>query len=443
MSRITKLCILLAGSMQTYGWASTWPQFRGPMGNGVAQAVDIPMEWSAEQNVAWTRALPGAGWSSPVIARQRVWVTAAVHEGQARPKGFQEGVRSMGNFREASKNLKLTSFKVFCLDLNSGDILWESTPSETTPAFAIHPSNTYATETPVTDGKHVFAYFAAAGEVSCLGETGELLWKVKTGRHAFGNGFGSGSGLTLANNKLFLQCDNDEASYVMALDTRTGDEIWKQKRSSRTSWSTPMLWETGKGMDLVLAGSGHVTGYDLNTGGLRWKLKGLGGSFSGSPASDGTHLYFGNSGPRSTGPLVAISQAAQGERSFTPNRSEGWIAWSKSGAGPGLASPVAHEGFLYVINGSVLKCFEAQSGKRIYEERLPGASRVAASLWIAGESVFVLDEDGNTFVVRAGGRFELRRVNTLQDLFWATPSMVDNRLLLRGADNLYCISEGK
>lgn len=417
-----------------------WPQFRGPEGSGVTQS-SLAMIWSDSKNMEWSSSIPGAGWSSPVVSNGRIWLTTAVHEGQKRPLGFQAGARSMGTFRKDANNLKMTEFRVLCLNLDSGKTLWSATPSKAIPAFGIHPSNTYATESPVTDGEHVFVYFAAAGEVSCLDRDGKVLWKTATGKYGFGKGFGSGSGLAISDDLIFVQCDNDDSSYVLALDRVTGEERWKKDRDTRTSWSTPLVWKSGYGSHLVLAGAGHVTGYNPVDGELLWKLNGFSGSFSGSPAWDGDYLFFGNSGPRSTGPLIAVKGDASGELTMTRNQAKDWVIWSKSGAGPGLTSPVAHHGLLYVINGSVLKCYQGSTGKRLYEERLPGAGRMAASLLIAGDYLYALDEDGRTFVVKTGPAFECVSVNKIDDLFWSTPSVAGDRLLLRGADRLYCIKE--
>jgi outer membrane protein assembly factor BamB len=432
------ILLLLSASFAQGDSRSDWTQFRGPEGRGVTSS-SLALEWSGSNHVEWTSSVPGAGWSSPVVANDRVWLTTAVYPDQERPLGFQAGARSMGTFRQAADDLKMTEFKVICLDLNSGKTLWSATPSKAIPAFGIHPSNTFATETPVTDGEHVFAYFAAAGEVSCLSRDGDLVWKSTTGKYGFGNGFGSGSGLAISDGLVFVQCDNDDSSYVVALDTVTGEERWKKDRDTRTSWSTPLLWQSGYGSHLVIAGAGHVAGYNPADGELLWKLNGFSGSFSGSPAWDGDYLFFGNSGPRSTGPLIAVKGNASGELTMTRNQAKDWAIWSKSGAGPGLASPVAHQGLLYVINGSVLKCYQGSTGKRLYEERLPGAGRMAASLLIAGDYLYALDEDGRTFVVKTGPEFECVSVNKIDDLFWSTPSVAGERLLLRGADRLYCI----
>ena len=151
-------------------------------------------------------------------------------------------------------------FRLICLSLENGSLQWEKSLARKQPKYAIHPSNTYSTESPVTDGKHIFCYFATIGKVASVDLEGKLAWAVDVGAFPSGNGFGTGSSLTLSDGKLFIQCDNDKDSFVVALDTATGKEKWKRKRSSRTSWSTPFIWKQGKRTDLVICGSGTVTG---------------------------------------------------------------------------------------------------------------------------------------------------------------------------------------
>ena len=172
----------------------------------------------------------------------------------------------MGNYREAAKHLKQTEFKLLCLSLGDGSTIWDTTVETEIPAFGIHPSNTYATESPATDGDSVFVFFPAAGSASCLDQSGQIRWTYQSGRHQDGNGFGSGSGLAYHDGMVFLQCDNDEDSYVVALEADSGSEVWKAKRQSRTSWSTPVIWKTGQREELVVGGSGHLTSYNPKTG---------------------------------------------------------------------------------------------------------------------------------------------------------------------------------
>lgn len=424
------------------GNAADWPRFRGPDGSGRVSNQTFPSEWSDSKNVAWTAKIPGSGWSSPISTDGKVFVTTAVFDEQPGPKGFRGGVSSMRSYRQdGEKNRRATSFELHCLDLATGRNLWTRQVVEKTPSFIIHPSNTYATESPATDGERVFAYFGAAGVVAAFDLEGKPLWNKTIGRFVSGNGFGSGSSLAVDEGKVIVQFDNDSGeSFLAALDSKTGEQIWKSPRASRTSWSTPVVWNNSQCKVIVSCSAGMITGHDPGTGKSVWKVTRFDGSFSSSPAVTDSHIFFGNSGPGSRGPLAAVSAAAKGTQPLTLGQDSDWITWTRAGSGPGLASPVAHNGFLYVTGGNgILSCYRATDGELLYKERLPNASSVAASLWIAGDQLFALDENGKTFVLATGPDFEVKRTNQIKGLFWSTPSIAGDSLLLRSADKIHCI----
>ena len=253
---------LLAGTFFVCESLADWPQFRGPSGNGYLGELNHPTQWSMEENLAWSQSIPGGGWASPIIVGNRIFITTAVDSKNTKPLGHAGGVRNM----RGKKPTEPFDFKLICLNLEDGSTQWEKNIVQEQPEYAIHPSNTYSTESPVTDGKHVFCYFATIGKIAAVSLKGKLAWTVNIGAFPSGNGFGTGSSLALLEDTLFIQCDNDKDSFVVALDTATGKEKWKRKRSSRTSWSSPYIWKHEKRTDLVICGSGTVTGYDPATG---------------------------------------------------------------------------------------------------------------------------------------------------------------------------------
>ena len=429
------LALELLGSCLVPDAMADWLQFRGPAGNGHLGQMQHPLKWSAEQNLAWSQPLPGAGWSSPIVVGARVFVTAAVDAANTKPLGFTGGVRNM----RGKKPTQPLDFKLTCLSLQDGSVLWSTRLAREQPQFPIHPSNTYATESPTSDGKFIYCYFAAIGTVTAVDLEGNIAWSTQVGAFPSGNGFGTGSSLTRKGNRLFLQCDNDEASFIVALDTTNGKEAWKRERSSRTSWSTPFVWEHGARTDLVVCGSGTVSGYELTTGKTIWKLTNVSSSFTASPASDAEYLFFGNSGPASQGPLIAVSSEIEGEVRFTDDELPPGVAWAQKRAGPGMTSPVASGDYLYVCSRGILSCYEAKTGNRVYRSRLPKAKSIAASSWADENHLFLLDESGKTFVVKTGAEFNVVAENQLDDLFWSTPAITQSTLLLRGAEKLYCI----
>ncbi len=416
--------------------AQDWPQFRGPAGNGVQPTLQHPVNWGEEQNLAWSVALPGGGLASPVVCGDRVFVCCAVNA--TPPVSFADGVRDMRPQRPDGP----VQFQVVCLSLQDGSTTWTRTLLEQRPEYPIHASNSFATESPATDGERVYVYFAAIGIVAALDLQGNEVWRQEIGAYPTGNGFGSGSSLTIGDGKVFVQCDNDESSFVVAFDGKTGQQAWRQDRSGRTSWSTPLFWENEKRSELITCGSGFVTSYDPQTGAELWTLSGISSAFSASPASDDQRIYFGNSGPRSSGPLLAVSAGMQGNSNFEPNQEMQNLAWSKMQAGPGMSSPVVANGQLYIPGRGILTVYTATDGEVVFKERLPLKS-MAASLWADERRVFLMDENGTTLVLGTGPQMEILATNEIDDLFWSTPAVAGDALLLRGVKKLYCIRESR
>ena len=416
--------------------SADWQQFRGGVAGKFVE-LSHPLEWDADTNVAWSVPMNGSGWSSPVVVGDRVFMTAAVSEDGSRPKGMMAGVASMRSYRSA-KPVK-HRFVVSCLSLNDGSELWTRTVDEIVPPV-VHPSNTYATESPATDGERVFSYFATTGSLIAWDTDGEELWKKNVGSFRSGKGFGTGSSLAVSDGRLFLQCDNDESSFVVAYNAGDGEQLWRDERSTKTSWSTPLIWNTGAQNQLVTCGSGVVTSYDPAGGNILWRLSGIQSSFSASPSIDSDHIYFGNSGPMSAGPLVAVKAGTRGEVQLDKNFKSEKVAWSRTKSGPGMASPVVAQGYLYIPgSGGILNCYDAATGERVYRTRVPKMGTVVASLWADDDRVLILDENGSTNIIQTGSEFRILATNSIADLFWSTPAIAAKALLLRGVEKLYCI----
>ena len=397
-----------------------------------------PMKWNDDENLAWSAEIPGGGWSSPITVGDRVFLTTAVSSEGERPKGFGDGVSSMRSFFQSKPPESPYSFEVHCLSLASGESLWKTQVISRKPPHKIHPSNSYATESPVTDGKKVYAYFAAVGVVACLDLQGELLWSRDIGAYRTSSDFGTGSSLAMHDGKLFIQCDNEEKSFLCAMDSGSGEEVWRVDRDGRTSWSSPVIWNNRERTELVVCGAGNVSSYEPATGIVFWTLTGTGGAFSASPTSDADRIYFGNSGRNSRGPLVAVNAGANGEFTLDSIGEES-VAWVEETSAPGMCSPVVVSGRLYVLSRGVLSCHNAETGERIYRQRLQNASSVTSSLWASDNKVFALNESGETSVIKVDDEFELLASNQTDGLFWSTPSVAGNALLLRGAKTLRCI----
>ena len=417
--------------------SQSWGSFRGPEGNGVSSEKH-PEAWGMDSNLAWSVEVPGGGWSSPVISGDKVFVTTAVAADGTRPKGFGDGVASMRSHFMGKAPSEPFSFEVHCISLTDGSVLWKQQVVSRKPPHKIHPSNSYATESPVADGERVYAYFAAVGVVACLDQQGQTLWQKDVGAFRTSSDFGSGSSLAIHDGIVFVQCDNEEKSFLIALDGKTGKEVWRTDRAGRTSWSSPIIWKNKQRTELVVCGAGNVSAYEPSTGKQLWTLTGTGGAFSASPTCDPERIYLGNSGRNSRGPLIAVEAGAEGELTLE-SMGDKQVAWIADSAAPGMCSPVVLDGRLYVLSRGILSCHDATTGERLYRERLKNASSVTSSLWAADDKVYALNESGETSVIKSGDEFEQLPSNQTPGLYWATPSVAGKSLLIRGAKMLHCI----
>jgi len=461
--------VILAG-FSTATRAENWPQFRGPRGTGLPQESRLPTEWSADENIAWKAELPGAAWSQPIVWGDKIFVTTAVTENQTppsvgrssggrgrsrgaserpgdrpdrpqgqRPQGQRPGRGFGGRDREPPD--QVYRYMLLCLEATNGQVVWERLAHEGKPTIPTHRSNTYASETPVTDGERVYAYFGMTG-LYCYDMDGKQLWKKDIGSYPMSAGWGTGSSPALDGDRLFVQCDNNEESFLVALDKRSGDELWRVPREEESNWSTPFVWKNKHRTELVTAGGGKMRAYDPSDGHLLWELNGVNGRCSATPVGTDELLYVGVGGGRGgPGPLVAIRAGAKGEMTLGDEQSSSGIAWSVPRGGPPLASPLVYRDCLYILDqrGGIVSCYDANTGQQHYKKRLEGARGFTASPWAYDGKVFLLDEDGQTFVLDAGEELKLLAVNKLDDAFWSSVAVAGDRLLLRGVNYLYCI----
>jgi outer membrane protein assembly factor BamB len=435
------IALCLAGTWLSGGLrAENWPQFRGPGSLGISAEKQLPIEWGSSKNVRWRIEIPGAGWSSPVVWEDKVFITTATTEKQAKPRAFSD---SYGGANVGKPADSVYRWEVYCLDRPTGKVLWKQTTAEGKPAIPCHPSNSYASETPVTDGQRVYAYFGMTG-LFCYDLTGRLLWSKNLGTYKMMMGWGTGSSPALEGDRLFVQCDNEEKSFLVALDKKSGKELWRADRDEKSSWGTPFVWRNKVRTELVSGGGKKVRSYDPATGKLLWELGGMSGMCTTTPVADDERLYTGTSGPPgSNSPLVAVTAGASGDITLKEGEvSNAGVVWSQSRAGPFLPSPLLYGGYLYVLEArlNMLSCYDAKTGESAYtKERLHQAKGFTASPWAYDGRIFCLDQDGRTFVLKAGPKFELLATNKLDDTFAASPAIAGGDLLLRGATHLYCI----
>jgi outer membrane protein assembly factor BamB len=475
--RIWIATALFTACLNGSGRADNWPQFRGSSSSGLSSEKELPVEWDADKNVQWKVKIPGHGWSSPVVWGDKIFVTSAGSDqepeargGGGRPGGPGRGGR--GGRAEVPPNF-VYRWEVYCLDAATGKVVWKQLAREGKPRIAKQESNTYASETPVTDGERIYAYFGMHG-VYCYDLAGKEIWNKDLGAYPTQMGQGTASSPVLDGTRLFLQVDNEEKSFLVALDCKTGDELWRVSRSERTTHSSPIIWKNKQRTELI-TNNRTVRSYDPQTGKLLWELAGGGGN--ASPVGDEEHLYVGGGGgpggfggpgrgrggpPDGGGPpggfggpggrggagggtLFAVKAGASGN--ITPKDGEQTspgIAWSQSKAAPSAPSPLVFQGFVYILeqNNGMVSCYDARSGKPAYKrERLPGARTFWASPWAFDGKIFCLDDSGTTHVIQAGPEFKVLSKNKLNDQCWATPALAKGAVIVRGVDSLYCIKK--
>jgi outer membrane protein assembly factor BamB len=430
--------------------AENWPQFRGEFFNSQAQSA-IPATWNESTNVSWTIKNPGEGWSSPIVWGDNLFFTAAVLKQPAPARPVQANDEQPGQRRRGGDDSRLMqavySWQLYCLDAKTGKEKWSQVLKEGHPPLERHGDNTYATETPVTDGKHIWVYFGMIG-LYCCDFDGKVVWQEDLGNYPMKAGWGTSSSPLLYEDTLFLQIDNEEQSFVIAIDKESGKEKWRVNRDEKSQYSTPIIWKNSKRDELVLGGV-FTRSYDPRSGKLLWELDMQKGRSSASPVTDGDMLYVGNE-LRSRGDddgggyLYAVK--AGGSGNITPAEGETTsdaVAWTLSKSGLQMSSPVICEGHLYLLsrNGGIVNAVDQKTGESVYQKRIPGAKAFWASPWVSDGKVFCPDDSGTTHVLAGGPEFNILHTNTLPGQFWASNAIANGRLYLRSTEMLYCIEQ--
>ncbi len=421
---------------------ANWPQFRGPGATGVSNNENLPDKWSADENVVWKTDLPGRGWSSPIVWGNRVFLTAAVNQGESEePK---KGLYFGGDRPQPPKSVH--QWFVYCLDLTTGKMLWKKMAHEGVPETPLHIKNSYASETPVTDGERVYAYFGNLG-VFCYDLEGMPLWSKPFKPQKMRMGWGTAASPALHGGRLFIVNDNEEDSYLLALDAKTGEEAWRISREEKSNWSTPFVWQNDLRTEIITPGTKRTRAYDLE-GKLLYEFGGASSITIATPYTAHGMLYV-SSGYIMDGkkPVFAIKPGAEGDISLKDDETKNeHIAWSRQKAAPYNPSTIVYGDYLYTLmDNGTFACYDAKTGDEVYGKQRLGRSKgfggFTASPWAYGGKIFCLDEDGVTVVVKAGKEFEILRENALaeDDMTMATPALVGDKLLIRTAARMYCL----
>lgn len=427
-----------------------WPQWRGPLANGVAPTAQPPLTWSETRNVKWKFAIPGFGTSTPIIWENRVFLLTAVPverpAGPAAeapsPPAPAEGARlrrggGPGGAPRSEQPDQPYAFTVLALDRHNGQPLWERVARVEVPHEGHHRDHGYASFSPVTDGEWLFAWFGSRG-LYAFDLAGHLKWEKDLGDMQTRNSFGEGSSPALYGDILVVQWDHEGEDFIVALDKRTGRELWRRERDEPTTWSTPLIVVHGGHTQVVASATRRIRSYDLHTGEVLWECGGMTQNVIPTPVSDGERVYA-LSGFRGAA-LLAIRLGHRSDLTREPEA----IAWRHDRNTPYVPSPLLYDGRLYFYSGNnaMLSAFDAASGKPLIEaERLSGLSGVYASPLGAAGRVYLVGRDGNTLVIRHGDTLEILATNRLDDRFDASPAAVGRELYLRGHRHLYCLAE--
>jgi outer membrane protein assembly factor BamB len=414
--------------------AHQWPQWRGPLATGVAPHANPPVDWSEGKNVRWKTALPGKGHSTPVVWGDRLFVTAAVPFGDEFPPKFSG---APGGHDETPITQK-QKFMVIALDRRSGKVVWERTMREEVPHQGGHVTASLASSSPVTDGERVFAYFGSWG-LYCLDFKGELVWKKDFGHLETLHGHGEGSSPALHGDTLIVNWDHEGDSFLVALDKKTGREVWRTPRERASSWSTPIVVEHQGKAQVIVSGSQRVRGYDLSDGKLLWECAGLSVENVVATPVAGDGMVFAGSTYDRPGMLAIRLAGAKGDITGSDH-----VAWHHKRGAPYVPSPLLYGEALYFLNhfqGGVITRLKARTGEeKPGAFRLPNLRNIFASPVAAAGRVYVASREGMTVVLKDGDRLEVLAQNRLEDKFSASPALAGNEIFLRGEKYVYCIA---
>lgn len=418
--------------------ADNWPGFRGVDAVGVSSEDGIPNKWSTEQNIAWKVKVPGRAWSSPIVWGDRVIVTTAVTDGQV--ESPKRGLYFGGERKEPHKHIY--RWEVHCYSLKDGTLLWKQLAREAKPQSPIHLKNTYASETPVTDGKYIVASFGSAG-LYCYDMQGRPQWQKDLGVFKMLYSWGTASSPVIYGDTVYVQCDNEEQSFLVALDKATGKQKWRVDRTCTSSWSTPYVWVNKKRTELITCAKEGVRSYDPATGKQLWQLRGM-SKFVITMPSAGNGMLYVNSGyvGDKVKPIYAIKPGGKGDITLGKNMtSNEYVAWSSSRIGSYNPSPLLLGERLYVLyDRGIFGCFNALTGEEVYKARLTGGTgQFTTSPWSHDGKIFCSNEYGQTWVLKPGDTFKILHMNELDEMFMASPAIANGALILRGINFLYCV----
>ncbi len=441
-TNVIALLLVFAAGVQA---ADNWPSFRGPRASGISNAKEIPSTWNVAtgENVAWRTDIPGLGLSSPIIWDDKIFLTTAVAEaGTARLKA---GL--YGNIDAADDNGP-QSWRLICLDKNSGKVFWNRELHHGRPAIKRHTKASHANSTPATDGERIVVMLGSEG-LHCLDLNGRNLWKKSFGTLDAGYfrvktaQWGFGSSPIIHRGRVIVQADVQGNSFLAALDVKTGEEIWRAARDEIPTWSTPTIVETKSGTQIAINGFRHTGGYNFENGEEIWKLQGGGDIPVPTPLHADGVIYL-TSAHGKLSPIYAVRDSVAGKIVATGGNDEDF-AWKISRGGNYMQTPIVIGDLLFACrDGGIMSCYDAKTGERFFQERLNREKTgfgFTASPVSDGRKIVYVSEDGYGFVMAADKKFKRMARNTIGSACLATPAISDGRLFIRTREQLVCVAE--
>lgn len=422
-----------------------WPQFRGAQAGVADDDPALPDRWSETENVRWKVPIPGLGWSSPIVWGNHVFVATAISEGSEVPpiKGLFDPIGD----HSRNKSTAVHRWVLLDLDFDTGAVRWRRELHAAPPPTAKQMKNSYASETPVTDGQRVYVYFGGIGLVAAVDFGGTTAWTRNVGAVEGLQAWGTAASPVIYKDRLYIVSDNREGSFIAAFDASSGAEVWRTNREELENWSSPIVWENPVRTEIVTAGENRVRSYGLD-GALLWELRGMSRSTIPTPFVRHGLVYVSSGYPGSPlRPVYAIRPGATGDISLAQGqpRSE-FIAWAHQTLGSYNTSALVYGDYFYtLLDRGILLNHDARTGKEVYPRQRVSveASGFTASPWAYNQRIFAISEDGDTFVMQAGPAFTLLGKNTIDGMVLATPAIARGSLFIRTSTHLYRIARAR
>lgn len=419
-------------------YEKNWHHWRGPLATGAAVNANPPTKWSESENIRWKVPIPGMGHATPIIWEDMIFIQTAIPGEMAETDNTtDESQTERRRGRRRNRPLPIYKFDLLVLNRSDGSVRWQKTLNQTKPHEGIHGDASFASNSPVTDGEHIYAYFGSRG-LYCLDFKGNIKWEKDIGIMRKRNTFGEGSCPIVHGDTIVILQDHEGQSFITALDKNTGDELWRMDRDEVTTWTSPIVVDYNDISQVIVPASNRTRSYDISNGDLVWECGGLTRNVIPSPIYKDGHVYV-MSGHGGFSIQSINLQLASGDITGTKA-----VDWQHNQDTPYVPSALLSDNIIYFLkrNDNILTAININSGEVLYgPQRVQGISNVYASIVGAAGRVYIADRNGAVAVLQEGPTLKVLAVNHLDESFNASPAIVGSELYLRGTNHLYCIAE--